>query len=115
MNRLHSQKWSQIVRVLFNDKYLLYTNLAISVASSSTGDAIQQHYEILKSSKTDQNGQSFQVHRSIHMGFSGLSVGLVCHYWYQFLDRRLIGKFFFFGPFMTSRETTILFPPFFRC
>lgn len=33
---------------LFSQKYLLYTNVTISVSLSALGDVLEQHYEILK-------------------------------------------------------------------
>lgn len=33
---------------LFSSKYLLYTNVGISISLSGVGDVLEQHYEILK-------------------------------------------------------------------
>lgn len=33
---------------LFSQKYLLYTNVTISISLSALGDVLEQHYEILK-------------------------------------------------------------------
>lgn len=33
---------------LFSQKYLLYTNVTISISLSAMGDVLEQHYEILK-------------------------------------------------------------------
>lgn len=34
----------------------------------------------------------FSGKRTGHMALSGLTVGIVCHYWYQFIDKRLPGR-----------------------
>lgn len=39
---------STVKELLFSPKYLLYTNVAISISLSATGDVLEQHYEILK-------------------------------------------------------------------
>lgn len=63
------------------------TNLGISLSLSATGDIIQQHYEIL----TKQQG-SWDVIRTRNMAISGITVGILCHYWYIWLDRFMPGR-----------------------
>lgn len=41
-------KVSVIKEKLFSQKYLLYTNVTISISLSAMGDVLEQHYEILK-------------------------------------------------------------------
>ncbi|XP_072753558.1 mpv17-like protein 2 [Anoplolepis gracilipes] len=72
---------------IFSPKNLLYTNVAISVSLSATGDVLEQHYEILKG---EWNSWSFI--RTRNMAISGMSIGVVCHYWYNFLDTRMAGR-----------------------
>ncbi|XP_078042616.1 mpv17-like protein 2 isoform X2 [Augochlora pura] len=72
---------------LFSPKYLFYTNVAISISLSAVGDILEQHYEILKG---DWN--KFSVTRTRNMAASGMSVGVICHYWYKYLDARLPGR-----------------------
>lgn len=69
---------------LFSPKNLLYTNVGISISLSGTGDVLEQHYEILKD---DWDKWSFI--RTRNMAISGMSIGIVCHYWYNFLDARM--------------------------
>ncbi|EDX15721.1 mpv17-like protein 2 [Drosophila simulans] len=68
-------------QVAFSPKYLLYTNIGISVGLSMVGDTMEQSYERLIGELPDWNRT-----RTVRMGISGLTVGLVCHYWYQHLD-----------------------------
>jgi len=70
----------------FSKKYLLATNLTLSVSLSGVGDIIEQNYEIM-TKEIDQ----FNSKRTRNMSISGLSLGLVCHYWYHYLDRFLPG------------------------
>lgn len=78
--RLFSQK-------AFSSKYLLYTNVLISVTLSSVGDTMQQKYEMITGEL-----DTFDSQRTAHMALSGSTVGVVCHYWYRFIDRRLPGR-----------------------
>ncbi|KAL1129007.1 hypothetical protein AAG570_013539 [Ranatra chinensis] len=80
------RKCGQIKEVLF-DRYLLLTNVGISIGLSGAGDVLQQHYWIVQGEK-----KSWNVRRTRDMSVSGLTVGILCHYWYNFLDHRLPGK-----------------------
>ncbi|KZC04827.1 Mpv17-like protein 2 [Dufourea novaeangliae] len=73
-----------IKELLFSPKYLLYTNVGISISLSGTGDILEQHYEILKG-----EWDKFSINRTRNMAASGMSVGVVCHYWYKYLDAKL--------------------------
>ncbi|CAG9561346.1 unnamed protein product [Danaus chrysippus] len=79
----------RLVKVAFSDKYLLYTNVTISVSLSSAGDLMEQTYEIYTG---DQDNYDFK--RTRHMGFSGAALGVLCHHWYKVLDKVIIGKTF---------------------
>lgn len=74
-------------KTAFSPKYLLFTNICISVSLSSVGDCLEQQYEILKKDLDKYSGK-----RTAHMALSGLTVGIVCHYWYKFIDQRLPGR-----------------------
>lgn len=76
------EKCKQVTHQMFN-KYLLITNVGISASLSLTGDALQQYYEITQ----DENRQ-MDKERSFRMTAAGISVGTVCHYWYNFLDKK---------------------------
>lgn len=80
------QKVSYVVRVVFSQKYLFYTNVTISAALSGLGDILEQNYEIIHG-KVDK----WDKLRTLRMTLSGITVGIVCHHWYSFLDRRLPG------------------------
>ncbi|CAD0200924.1 unnamed protein product [Chrysodeixis includens] len=77
------------VTVAFSPKYLLCTNILLSMGISTCGDVLEQMYEI----ETKQQA-SWDVERTGQMAFSGSTAGYLCHYWYIFLDKRIIGKSF---------------------
>lgn len=78
---------SKCGKVLFGKKYLLVTNVSITVGLSCTGDFLQQRYQI----KTKET-KAMNLTRSQHVAASGLVIGPFCHYWYLFLDKWLPGK-----------------------
>ncbi|XP_003702192.1 mpv17-like protein 2 [Megachile rotundata] len=78
---------STIKEQLFSPKYLLYTNVAISISLSATGDVLEQQYEILKN-----EWDKWSLHRTRNMAISGMSIGIVCHYWYKYLDAKIPGR-----------------------
>ncbi|XP_030373340.1 mpv17-like protein 2 [Scaptodrosophila lebanonensis] len=69
-------------KVAFSQRYLLYTNLGISIGLAMVGDQMEQGYECW-SGHIDKWDRT----RTIRMGISGFTVGIVCHYWYQYLDQ----------------------------
>lgn len=71
----------------FSPKYLLCTNICISVSLSSVGDCLEQQYELYT-----KDIEKYSAKRTYHMALSGLTVGIVCHYWYKFIDGRLPGR-----------------------
>lgn len=73
----------------FSPKYLLITNCCISVSLSSVGDFLEQQYELYTKDIEEYSGK-----RTFHMALSGLTVGVVCHYWYKFIDKRIPGRSF---------------------
>lgn len=74
-------------RKAFSDKFLLFTNVGISLSLSATGDVLEQHYE-----KFTGELEAIDPKRTTHMAISGVSVGVICHYWYKLLDARLPGR-----------------------
>ncbi|XP_045495763.1 mpv17-like protein 2 [Colias croceus] len=73
--------------VAFSNKYLLYTNVTISISLSAVGDLLEQTYEVYT-----EDMDKYDFKRTLHMGFSGAAVGVLCHHWYKVLDRFIIGK-----------------------
>jgi protein Mpv17 len=71
----------KIKKKLFS-KYLLGTNLLVSMGFSGMGDITEQIFEI--SSKYQSK---WDYYRTLKLTATGLSVGLVCHYWYIYLDK----------------------------
>lgn len=61
----HSIK--KLSRIAFSPKYLLFTNVCISLSLSSVGDTLEQHYEILMGDLEKYSGK-----RTQHMALSGI-------------------------------------------
>ncbi|XP_053685939.1 mpv17-like protein 2 [Sabethes cyaneus] len=80
-------KFRILARKAFSKKYLLYTNVGISISLSGVGDIIEQHYEIYSN-----NLVSWDRNRTKQMSLSGMTVGIFCHNWYNFMDRRFPGR-----------------------
>lgn len=88
-NVINLRKLQTFHKTAFSPKYLLFTNICISVSLSSVGDSLEQQYEIMTKDLDKYSGK-----RTAHMALSGLTVGIVCHYWYKFIDQRLPGRTF---------------------
>lgn len=71
----------------FNRRNLIYTNVLLSVGISSLGDTLEQTYEL-----TEKDIEKYDPMRTMQMGFSGFFAGLICHHWYNILDRVIIGR-----------------------
>jgi len=75
---------------LFSSNFLFYTNTGLSFGLSGLGDLIQQKIELKRKTVSKQN---INWSRALHMSTSfGLTAGVLCHFWYSFLDRSLPGK-----------------------
>lgn len=87
--RLYQRKaltqYQLIIRRLFN-KNLLLTNVGISISLSAFGDVIQQNYEKQFAER------EWDKKRTYHMSVSGLTVGILCHYTYHYLDVLFPGR-----------------------
>jgi len=81
-------KSRSVGKVLFG-KYLLATNVCISTGLSAVGDTLQQQYDIVTS---DDPHLKWDCTRTYNMSVSGATIGVICHYWYNYLDKRLPGK-----------------------
>lgn len=86
-NAINIRKLHTFHKTAFSPKYLLFTNICISVSLSSVGDCLEQQYEIMTKDLEKYSGK-----RTGHMALSGLTVGIVCHYWYKFIDQRMPGR-----------------------
>lgn len=82
-----SSKSRFYTKKMFSQKYLLYANVGISITLSGVGDVIEQNYEIF----TNQL-HKWDIVRTRNMSISGCTVGVLCHYWYNFLDAKLPGR-----------------------
>lgn len=71
----------------FNKTNLFYTNVALSIAISTAGDLIEQRYEYHLGEMN-----KFDIKRTAHMAFSGCTAGVLCHHWYNFLDKIIVKR-----------------------
>lgn len=76
-------------RILFSRRFLVYTNTAITITLSVTGDFIQQKYQIVH-----KEINRWDARRSAHVAVTGALIGPFCHYWYIILDKYLPGRTF---------------------
>lgn len=81
--------YKNAITVAFSPKYLFCTNVLISMGISMCGDVLEQTYEI----QTKQQPR-WDIERTSQMAFSGSTAGCLCHYWYIFLDKVIIGRTF---------------------
>ncbi|XP_069359103.1 mpv17-like protein 2 [Maniola hyperantus] len=79
--------YKQAVNQAFSEKNLFCTNVVLSVAISTTGDLLEQGYECYR-----QDIYKFDFRRTSHMAFSGCTAGVLCHHWYNFLDKIIIKR-----------------------
>ena len=92
MRRFISQSYGsykQAVDHAFQRKNLIYTNIVISMGISTTGDLLEQTYEVHK-----KGSKKFDFKRTAHMAFSGSTAGFICHHWYILIDRVIVGRTF---------------------
>ena len=76
---------------------MLVTNALISTGMGALGDAVQQHYDLICGRMSEKRtaddplpaAECFNWTRSLHMSAAGLTTGVVTHYWYILLDKRL--------------------------
>lgn len=78
--------FSKLLNRAFSDKYLLLTNVGLSVTLSGVGDVIEQNYEMM-TKKIDCWDQI----RTRNMSVSGFTIGIFCHAWYRYLDKFIPG------------------------
>lgn len=81
------QKMREWHRNAFSNKFLLFTNVGISLTLSSVGDILEQQLELY-----NKEIEEYSSIRTRHMATSGVAVGIICHYWYQLLDKYLPGR-----------------------
>jgi protein Mpv17 len=80
-----------IVSKIFASKNLFATNLVLSFSLSDLGDWLQQVNEN-KLGSGKQRGGAWNPRRTLLMSTSfGLTSGFLCHFWYNLLDRTVVG------------------------
>jgi protein Mpv17 len=82
VKKLNDQPFVIKIKKKLFSRYLLGTNLLVSMGFSGLGDVTEQIFEI--SSKYQSR---WDYYRTMKLTATGLSVGLVCHYWYIYLDK----------------------------
>ncbi len=80
----NSLKFKNKSSKVFSD-YLLFTNVTISIGFSGLGDYIEQLVEIFSKYKNEWNKT-----RSVKLAITGVPVGIICHYFYVYLDKKMI-------------------------
>lgn len=78
--------FNKLLNRAFSDKYLLLTNVGISVTLSGVGDVIEQNYEMIT-----KNNDCWNHVRTRNMSVSGFTIGIFCHAWYRYLDKFIPG------------------------
>lgn len=76
------------VRKVTNDLFthhLLLTNIGISMSLSGTGDVLQQQYQKV----CNRQLAAYDCRRTFDLTLAGAAAGVVCHYWYLILDKKL--------------------------
>ncbi|XP_069987443.1 mpv17-like protein 2 isoform X2 [Penaeus vannamei] len=69
------------------NKHLFATNVTISLTLSGLGDFLQQQHNIVI-----QKQKTWDVVRTRQLTCTGVTVGALCHHWYNLLDRKLPGR-----------------------
>lgn len=74
-------------QVLFEDKYLVWTTTAVSVALYGLGDLLAQYVQLKKKKMARMDSL-----RSGKVAAAGFVIGPFIHYWYKHLDRIFPGR-----------------------
>lgn len=81
-----ARRCKQVGKLMFR-RYLFATNVGISFGLSGVGDFLQQNYEILEKER-----EVWDSTRTRNMSLTGIPIGVICHLWYNLLDKRLPGR-----------------------
>ncbi|UYV79121.1 hypothetical protein LAZ67_17001170 [Cordylochernes scorpioides] len=86
---LHNRLARQIMNTgqLLFSKHLFITNCMFSTVLGITGDAIQQHYDILMGEK-----EKYELRRASHMAAAGFTTGIATHHTYRLLEKWMPGR-----------------------
>ena len=66
----------------FFSMYLLASNILLTMGFSGMGDITEQFFEI-----TAKYQDKWDVQRTLKLTATGMPVGIICHYWYIYLDK----------------------------
>ncbi|XP_018896991.2 mpv17-like protein 2 [Bemisia tabaci] len=78
------KKLTRLKSLLFS-KYLIVTNVGLSGTLSGVGDIIEQRQE------AHFEGSKWNPRRTLNLTISGVTVGVICHTWYKYLESILPG------------------------
>ncbi|XP_053142857.1 mpv17-like protein 2 [Hemicordylus capensis] len=85
-----TQQFAALVRFskpFFTGQYLVIINTASCGVLLGAGDVIEQSLE-----RRQKLAENWDTVRTVHMFFTGCSMGPLLHYWYSWLDRRIPAK-----------------------
>lgn len=80
------KQFRRFVPIAFSERYLLITNIGLCVSLSALGDTIQQSVK-----RARGLAKTHDYVRTKNMSVAAVSMGIICHYWYRWLDRFLPG------------------------
>lgn len=78
---------AKFVNIAFSSRYLLTTNTVSCSALLGVADALQQY---IHGDWDPKNSRPFSLWRTVRFTAMGLVVGPMNHYWYKWLDARII-------------------------
>lgn len=80
------KQFRRFVPIAFSERYLLVTNIGLCVSLSALGDLLQQSVK-----RARGLAKNHDLVRTKNMSLAAVSMGVICHYWYLWLDRFLPG------------------------
>lgn len=87
LNRKFIHSVNNIVKIVFKEKNLFYTNIVLSMGISTVGDLLNQSYELFY-----KDLKKYDFERTTQMTLSGFTSGIICHHWYKYLDKVITGR-----------------------
>ncbi|KAK5640435.1 hypothetical protein RI129_011246 [Pyrocoelia pectoralis] len=88
MRSVLKEKLVKLSEMAFS-RYLMFTNVGISCTLSAVGDIIEQKHEIV-----NEKIPEWDKKRTRKMAITGLPIGIIGHFYYTFLDKKLPGRTF---------------------
>lgn len=82
----------RLINVAFDPKHLLWTNVTISGITYGTADFVQQVLEKVVYKPKLAKPKPHQWKTTWNMALAGTVNGVIFHFWYRMLDRRIPGR-----------------------